>query len=232
MEIKKSSKANLEKDISLNYLMGVVIALAILFVGFEMGEQEITVATDFGPSITITEEEIESSEQLDEPPPPPQPEPEAIKEMDIIDIVEDNIEVEAISFTSEDDASHAQVETYVAPTQVTVEEEDEDVIYDFYSLEKTPQFPGGEEALLKWIGDNMKYPPIAAEQGVSGRVSCQFVVEPDGSVSNVEVIRGFDPSCEREALRVLRMLPKFAPGEQRGKPVRVKYNIPVTFRLQ
>jgi protein TonB len=95
-----------------------------------------------------------------------------------------------------------------------------------------PQFPGGENALMKWINDHMNYPTIAAENGISGRVNCTFVVNADGSVVDVEVVRGRDPYLDKEAVRVLKLLPKFKPGEQRGKPVRVKYNVPVYFQLR
>lgn len=228
MEIKKTPRADLEKDISLNFLMGLVIALAILFVGFEWGEKEIEVATDSGIATVVDEEEIEATIQ-NEPPPPP-PEPEVVKAPEIITIVEDNIEVEQTEFlSSEDDASQAQVDTYVPPVEEEEEEVDEN--YVFVTVEKMPEFPGGEAALLKWISDHLNYPTIAAENGVQGRVACTFVVEPDGSVSNVEVVRPVDPNLDKEALRVLKQLPKFRPGEQRGKPVRVKYSVPVRFRL-
>ena len=229
MEIKKTSKANLEKDISLNYLMGLVVALAILFVGFEYGETDIEIKLDTGIANVIEEEEIEATEQNE--PPPPIVEPEVIKAPDIIEIVENTVEVEAVNLSSsEDDATHAQVETYTAPIEVEEEEVDENFI--FVSAEEPAQFPGGESALLKWISDNMIYPTIAQENGIQGRVYCQFVVEPDGSVSNVEVTRGSNVYLDREAVRVLAKLPKFKPGKQRGKAVRVRYSVPVRFQLQ
>ena len=101
----------------------------------------------------------------------------------------------------------------------------------FITVEEMPIFPGGETALLKWISNNMTYPQIALENGIQGRVSCQMTIEADGSVTDVEIIRGRDPSIDKEALRVLKMLPKFIPGKQRGQPVAVKYQIPVTFKI-
>lgn len=228
MEIKKTSKANLEKDISLNYLMGLVIALAILFVGFQWGEKEIEVTLDSGIAAIIEEEDIEATQQDD--PPPPAPEPEKIVAPDIIDIVDDNIEVDTFDFDTEDDAGTAQVAVYVAPVEVVADDEPEDFI--FMTVEKQPEFPGGELALFKWLNDNLVYPPIAAESGIAGRVMCQFVVNADGSVVDVEIVRGRDPYLDKEALRVLNKLPKFKPGEQRGKPVRVRFSLPVTFKLQ
>ena len=229
MEIKKSSKADLEKDISLNYLMGLVIALAVLFVGFELGESDIEIKLDSGIANIIEEEEIEATEQNE--PPPPVVEPEKIVTPDIIEIVENTIEVEAVNLSSsEDDATHAQAEIYVPPVEVEEEEVDEN--YIFVSAEEPAEYPGGDAALLKWISDNINYPTIAQENGIQGRVSCRFVVEPDGSVSNVEVVRGVNPYLDREAVRALSKLPKFKPGKQRGKPVRVRYSVPVNFKLQ
>jgi len=229
MEIKKTPRADLEKGKSLSFLMGLVVGLAVLFVGFEWGEREIEVATDSGIAAVIEEEEIEATVQ-NEPPPPP-PEPEVIKAPEILEIVEDNVKVDDVEIlSSEDDASQAQVDTYVAPVEEEEEEVDENFV--FVTVEKMPEFPGGEAALLKWIADHINYPTIAAENGIQGRVSCTFTVNADGSVTDVQVIRPRDPNLDKEAIRVLKQLPKFKPGEQRGKPVRVKYSIPVNFRLQ
>ena len=102
----------------------------------------------------------------------------------------------------------------------------------FSHVEVMPQFPGGELALLKWLNDNINYPTIAQEQGIQGRVSLRFVVKPDGSVGDVEVVKGLDPSCDKEAVRVVQKMPKWIPGKQNGNPVFVYFSLPVTFRLQ
>lgn len=108
--------------------------------------------------------------------------------------------------------------------------EEENKVFDV--VEQMPSFPGGMPALMKWLSDNMKYPPIAAENGVQGRVIVQFVVEKDGSVTDVHVARSVDPSLDKEAVRVVKVMPKWIPGKQNGSAVRVKYTLPVTFRLQ
>lgn len=108
--------------------------------------------------------------------------------------------------------------------------EEEVKIFDI--VEQMPKFPGGQAALLKWIADNIKYPTIAEENGIQGRVVCTFVVERDGSITDVQVARSIDPSLDKEAMRVLRKMPKWKPGKQRGSTVRVKYTIPVTFKLE
>ena len=102
----------------------------------------------------------------------------------------------------------------------------------FDVVEQMPEFPGGYAALMKWLSDNVKYPSIAEENGIQGRVVCTLVVERDGSITDIKVIHSIDPSLDSEALRVLKKMPKWIPGKQKGKPVRVKFTVPVTFRLQ
>ena len=102
----------------------------------------------------------------------------------------------------------------------------------FSHVEVMPEFPGGQTALLKWLADNIQYPTIAQEQGIQGRVTLRFVVKPDGSVDDVQVVKGLDPSCDKEAQRVVRKMPKWIPGKQNGNPVYVYYSLPVVFRLQ
>jgi protein TonB len=102
----------------------------------------------------------------------------------------------------------------------------------FDVVEQQPAFPGGQGALLSWLSQNIHYPAVAEENGIQGRVVVSFVVEKDGSISNVQVVRGVDPSLDKEAARVVKSMPKWTPGKQNGQAVRVKYNVPVTFKLQ
>ncbi len=229
MEIKKSKKADLEGGKTTSLLMGIVIALAVLFVAFEWGTRDVMVVTSEGVADIIAEEEIEITRPEDTPPPPPPPPaPIAVEELNI---VEDDVELEQQEIISSEDSQHdAQVQTYVAPA--VVEEEEESSQQIFTVVEDMPQFPGGETELLKFISKSIKYPVIAQENGIQGRVICTFVVNRDGSVVDAEVVRGVDPSLDREALRVIGTMPKWTPGKQRGKPVRVKYTVPITFRLQ
>ena len=114
---------------------------------------------------------------------------------------------------------------------IPVGEEDGDVVYTV--VEKMPEFPGGVQALSRYIAENIKYPAIAQENGIQGKAMCQFVVEKDGSISEVEIVRSAgDKSLDKEALRLIKMMPKWNPGRQKGSPVRVKYTIPVDFKLQ
>ena len=119
-----------------------------------------------------------------------------------------------------------------APVEVT-EEVQQAVSQKIHEVvEQPPQFPGGQAALLSWLSQNIHYPPVAEENGIYGRVVVSFVVESDGSISNVQVVRGVDPSLDKEAVRVTKAMPKWLPGKQNGQAVRVKYNLPVTFKLQ
>ncbi|MDH6303471.1 protein TonB [Parabacteroides sp. PF5-5] len=229
MEIKKSKKADIEGTKTMSFLMGLIIALAVLFVGFEWGTQDVLVATSEGVADIIAEEEIEITRPEDTPPPPPPPPVQAVIEE--LNVVEDDVNLEQQEIlSSEDSQRDAQVQTYVAPA--VVEEEEESAQQIFTVVEEMPQFPGGEGELLKFIGKSIKYPVIAQENGIQGRVICAFVVNRDGTVVDAEVVRGVDPSLDKEALRVIGTMPKWTPGKQRGKPVRVKYTVPITFRLQ
>ena len=160
------------------------------------------------------------------PPPPPPP---AVQEVEVLNVVEDNVETESIDINTEDDKETEVV--IAAPVEAPVEEEEEEVV--FVIVESMPEFPGGQQALFKYLSENIKYPVIAQENGIQGRVICQFVVNKDGSIVDVEVARsGGDPSLDKEAVRVIKSMPKWKPGKQRGKPVRVKYTVPVNFKLQ
>jgi protein TonB len=102
----------------------------------------------------------------------------------------------------------------------------------FHHAEQMPRFPGGDEELLKWLGSNIQYPTIASEQGIQGRVTLRFVVRPDGSIDDIQIVKSLEPSCDREAIRAVRKMPKWIPGRQNGNPVSVYFNLPVVFRLQ
>ncbi len=146
--------------------------------------------------------------------------------------VEDDVKVEQQEIvSSEDNSKAAQVQTYVP--QAAVQQEEEEASQEIFSIvEDMPLFPGGDVEMMKFLNSNMKYPVIAQENGVQGRVIVQFVENRDGSVVEATVVRSIDPSLDKEALRVVNSMPKWTPGKQRGKPVRVKYTVPVTFKLQ
>ena len=148
--------------------------------------------------------------------------------MEVLNVVENDQEVEEVEIVSEDDVEEEIV--IDVPVAAPIEEEEEDVV--FQVVEKMPEFPGGQQALFEYLSKNIRYPVIAQENGLQGRVICQFVVNQDGSIVDVVVVRSVDPSLDKEAERVIKSMPKWKPGEQRGKAVRVKYTLPVNFRLQ
>ena len=226
MQLKKSEQASLESSKIVYVLMGFVFVLSLCYVALEWTEREVTkyevTDTDF-----LFEEEVEIQQTSQETPPPPPP--PQVQEVEVLNVVEDDKEVESIEVNTEDD-KEAEV-VIAAPVEVPVEEEEEEVV--FVIVEKMPEFPGGQQALFKYLSENVKYPVIAQENGIQGRVICQFVVNRDGSIVDVEVVRsGGDPSLDKEAIRVIKSMPKWKPGQQRGKPVRVKYTVPVNFKLQ
>ena len=115
-------------------------------------------------------------------------------------------------------------------TEPVKPKEEENTVFEY--VEQMPSFPGGDAALMQYLSKNIKYPPVAEEMGIQGRVICTFVVERDGSVSDIRIKRSVDPSLDKEAMRVVSAMPKWIPGRQNGQMVRVKYTLPVTFRLQ
>ena len=228
MEVKKSPKADLENKKTSNLLVGVILTLAVLFIGFEWSEREVKVVTESGITEIVFEEEmIPITEQ--EPPKQAPPPPEAPKMEEIIEIVEDDADVEESTIEASDDITAAVEVKYTA---VEVEEEEVEEQQIFQVVEEMPEFPGGMGECMKFLGKNIKYPQISQENGVQGRVIVQFVVNQDGSIVDPQVVRGVDPYLDKEALRVISMMPKWKPGKHRGQAVRVKFTVPVMFRLQ
>ena len=226
MQLKKSQKASLEDKKVVYVLMGFVFVLSLCYVALEWTEKEVTKYEVADMEFTFEEEvEIQQTTQETTPPPPPPP----VQEVEVLNVVEDDVETESIEFNTEDDKD---VEVVIAaPVEAPVEEEEEEVV--FVVVETMTEFPGGQQALFKYLSENVKYPVIAQENGIQGRVICQFVVNKDGSIVDVEVVRsGGDASLDKEAVRVIKSMPKWKPGKQRGKAVRVKYTVPVNFRLQ
>lgn len=227
MEAKKSKKAAIENQRGSWLLMGLVVALAFMFVSFEWTQHDVRIAalSSDDESIYVTElVPITFPDEKLEPPPPPEN-----KIVEILEIVKNDIEVaDNVSTVSEDmNATHQII--WIPPV-VETEVVDEDIIVDVAEI--MPEFPGGMAALMKYLGTNIKYPTISQEMGSMGRVIVQFVVDKDGTITNPTVARGVDAYLDKEAIRVVSSMPKWKPGVQNGKKVRVKYTVPVVFRLQ
>ena len=226
MEEKKSPKANLENKKLMFIQIGLIISLAVAWAVFEMKSYDKReIDESLLRSTELLDEEMVEITKQEEPKPEPVEMPKTTTQLEI---VEDDVEVEDIEINAEMDQNEV-VEEYVAP----VIEEEEVVEQEIFQIvEEMPAFPGGEAKLMEYVGKNVKYPQIARESGIKGRVFISFVVEPDGSVSNVKVLRGIGGGCDEEAMRVVKAMPKWKPGKQRGKAVRVSYMLPVNFQLQ
>ena len=226
MEIKKSDKANLENKKLLFTELGLIVSLAITFGAFEYTSKETKVSTLEDTAEVVLEEEIIPITQETPPPPPAAPKIPILS--DQIDIVDDEIELDDDMFMNlEDDASlGVEIMDYVEVEEEVVEEE----AIPFQLVEEKPSFQGGDaNQFSKWVNQRLVYPEIAKENGVQGRVTLQFTVEKDGSVTKVKVLRGVDPSLDKEAVRVVSQSPKWKPGKQRDRAVPVIYTFPVFF---
>ena len=227
MEIKKSEKADLERGKGTSLLIGFVVALSVMFVALEWTQREVEDNSEIYSvaDISLDQEIIPITLPEKKTVPPP---PAAVNQADIIKIVEDDAEIEEDVMASVED----QVEWFdlddVDVIELEPEPDDDEV---FMVVEDSPEFPGGLEALLKYLNDNIKYPSICRENGIQGRVIVSFVVNKDGKIVDPEVVKGVNPQLDKEALRVISTMPSWKPGKQRGKPVRVKYSVPVNFRL-
>ena len=228
METKKTPKANLENKRPTWLLVGYVVVLAFMFVAFEW-TRDVRVDTSGRITENVFEQDMEIplTRQPEVTPPPP---PQVTPINDVLTIIDDDDTAEETNFASSEETGEDVVIKHIP---VTVDEEvvvEDDI---FVIVEENPQFPdGGTAGLLQYLGKNIKYPTIPQENGTQGRVTVQFVVNKDGSIVDVKVIRGVDPYLDKEAVRVISTMPKWIPGKQRGVPVRCKFTVPVTFKLQ
>ena len=237
MEIKKSKKADLEKTRGTSMLIGYIVALAVMFAAFEWTTRDYveTEPVVYSAYAQMEEEIVPITQPIfTAAPPPPADAPQVAEILDIVDnneeIVEEKIETSE-STTEAISGPVAQVSGPVATGPVVTEEaSDEGEI--FQVVEQMPEFPGGMQALMAYLSKNIKYPSVAQDNGIQGRVLVSFVVNKDGSIVDPEVIKSVDAALDKEAMRVIKAMPKWNPGKQRGKPVRVKYTVPVLFRLQ
>ncbi len=226
MEEKKSPKANLENKKLMFIQIGMIISLLVAWLAFEHKSYD---KREIDPSllnreVVVDEEMVEITKQEEQKPQPV----EMPKQTTQLEIVQDDVEVEDIEINAEMDQNEV-MEEYVAPD---IEEEEVVEQEVFTIVEEMPGYPGGDAKMYEYLGKNIKYPQIARESSIQGRVFVNFVVEPDGSVTNVKVLRGIGGGCDEEAMRVVKSMPKWKPGKQRGKAVRVSYTLPVVFKLQ
>ncbi len=221
MEIKKSKNANLEKGRSTFLLLGMVLTMAFVWMSFEYKSYGSTDDYTQQNYNDLGEEDVIIQTQAQEPikPPPVKVFTNMIEVDDDVIVPDINIDVE----TGEND----EIETQIIEDDI--EDDIEDNIFTF--VEKNASYPGGDAARIMYLKNNIRYPTLAIESGIQGVVYVTFVVEKDGSITHVKLNRGIGGGCDEEALRVVKNMPKWNPGEQRTLPVRVQMNIPIKFRL-
>ena len=228
MEIKKSPKADLESKKLTFTLIGLVVSLFIIWRVFEYKSYDKQTFDDLQRTVGVMEEEmVEITKQEQPKVQPPQPKPQVTQ----IEIVEDDVEVEdEIDINAEVDQDEVIEEYEFTPPEIEEEEIVEAEI--FKVVEEMPEFPGGAAKMMEYIQKNIKYPMMARESDIQGRVFVNFVVEPNGEISNVEVLRGIGGGCDEEAVRVVKSMPNWKPGKQRGSAVRCAFTVPIIFKLQ
>ncbi|KPM31358.1 Ferric siderophore transport system, periplasmic binding protein TonB [Croceitalea dokdonensis DOKDO 023] len=234
MEPKKNPKADVGRNSALYFVIGLAIVMLLVYTGLEWKDYED--GNNYDISLNVEDqldEEVPMTEQIKTPPPPPPP-----AAPEVIEVVEDEEEVEETVIES---TETSQEEEVMEVEEVEMEEVEEDISVPFAVIEDVPVFPGCEgasnkkacfqEQMQKHIRKNFRYPEIAQEMGVQGRVSVVFVIQKDGSIGNIRM-RGPDKNLEAEAMRIIKKLPKMTPGKQRGRPVKVPFSIPINFKLQ
>lgn len=229
MLAKKTDKGDLENKRGIFILVGLVLVLGLVYAGFELFASE-----DKAPAFTPMEDDfIEVKDEdviaTDQTPPPPQEQPQQQQEV-VLNIVENNIQVTTdVDFTT--DIFEDDVIADVADVEVEIVEEESDQAPPLLFTEEMPQFPGGDDALAAFLAKEIQYPEVARSNGITGTVLVEFVVERDGRVSNAKVKVPLFPDCDKEAVRGIMAMPKWKPGKNMGKPVRVFYTVPVTFKM-
>jgi protein TonB len=234
MEPKKNPKADINRNSGLYFAIGLAFTMFVVWRALEWKKYDEVVNYDIALNVEDQlDEEVPLTEQIKTPPPPPPP-----AAPEVIEVVEDEEEVEETVIES---TETSQEEEVIEIEEVEVEEIDEDISVPFAVIEDVPVFPGCEgasdkkscfqEQMQKHIRKHFRYPEIAQEMGVQGRVNVMFVIQKDGSIGGIRM-RGPDKNLEAEALRIIELLPDMTPGKQRGRPVKVPFSIPITFRLQ
>lgn len=223
MEAKKTQKADLENKKRLFLQIGIILAMVAVWTAFEWKTYDRTVV-DLGVlDIEIIEEEDIPITRQETPPPPPPPEPST----ELV-IVDDDVEIEEEFIIDVEATVFTEVQEF---TPIIVEEEEVEEEQIFTIVEDDPEFPGGQGALMQYLQSNLKYPTMAREAGIQGTVFVTFVVERDGSITDVRVLRGVGGGLDEEAIRVVQNMPNWTPGRQRGQAVRVQFNLPIRFVL-
>lgn len=232
MEIKKSTKADLDGKRMQGFLLGVILVLTMLFVALEYDWTASSSDYDFDALENIVKElDLEALKEEERIPLIKEQVVERPQSADKLNVVEDEPEVELKDeIAPPEDVELKTVDEVENPEQPTVVDMELNPL-NFRIVEELPEFPGGATAFMKWLTKNLRYPSIAQQRKVEGKVVAQFIVNTDGSISNIELVTRVDPNLDREALRVLRMMPQWKAGKQNDKPCRTQVCIPIVFKL-
>ncbi len=224
----KPLKIDLEHSKVIFREIGLIIALTAVLVAFNLRSYDRYEVGLVSRTLEEAPEEMVEITQHEKPLPPP----ETPQQTTLISIVENELEVEDDIVINVEADQETVIEEY--KPEIPAEEEDEEMDEEepiFVIVESMPEFPGGEEARLQYLNENVRYPTMAREAGIQGRVFVEFVVEKDGKVTNVRVVRGIGGGCDEEAIRVVESMPRWIPGKQRNVPVRCRFNMPIRFIL-
>ena len=229
MEVKKSNTANLENQRVQGFLLGLIVVLAAMFVALEWN------SSDSGWTFFADDEDLEAEMELsplkrdqDEIPMMlPQEQKAELPKSEQLNLVDEDVELPPPVEPELMEKPDPEAEAEEKPEVVDMYNEP----IDFRVVEDLPQFPGGAAEFMKWLTKNLKYPALAKKRKVKGRVVAQFVVNTDGSISDLELTEKLETSCDNEVLRVLRMMPKWQAGMMNAKPCRTKVCIPVVFNM-
>jgi len=224
MEPKKTEKADLTNKSGLFFNIGLVVTLLIVVMAFEYSVRDDSGDVNLAKNTNMVEEILEVPPTEQPPPPPPKIQQPQIIEVPDEEEIKEDIKVEFDVEVTEDTKVE---EITIAP----VVEEKEDVDQIFLVVEESASPKGGMAAFYKYVSDKMKYPAQARRMGIEGKVFIEFVINRDGSITDVKVMKGIGAGCDEEAIRVVQSAPPWNPGKQRGKPVRQRYVVPIIFKL-
>lgn len=224
MKNKKNAKANLEDNRWIYRQMGIIFALGMLFIAFEYGHASSAILeVDRTSEVVVEIEHVPVTFVHKNLPPPPPPQ---YHSPDILIIGDEVAEIDEPILIEDEIIVDPGLDIFDHQEEIEI---DPDAV--FVTVEKLPKFPGGDRALMKFLSENVKYPTTSQELDIQGRVYVEFVINVDGSIVDVQILKGVDQSLDNEALRVIRAMPLWIPGEQAGRKVRVSYRIPINFTL-
>lgn len=224
MELKKNPEADLTKKTAFFFSIGLLVTMSLVLAAFEWKQYEAKITDLVKRNADIFEETIEVPPTDIPPPPPPAVQAPVIVEVPDEEEIEEEIQVNLDIEVNQD--------TKVEEVQIkAVEEPKEEVDEIFTIVEESAAPKGGMAAFYKYVADKMKYPPQARRMGIDGKVFVEFVINKDGSISDVKAVKGIGAGCDEEAVRVVQGAPSWTPGKQRGKPVKQRMVLPITFRL-